>query len=112
MTIFDPSPETTIFSYTVSIRQTHTVIIPKSSNEPSAPVDVDDPSNERKTTTFQIPVIAVGERPDKGRSLPDMSNKAIWRVVGAGGTDEGSFHSEALGRLPEDGNLRPTTLEG
>ena len=37
---------------------------------------------------------------------------ALWKGRGAGGTDEGDWTVEAKGRLPDDTQLRPSTLDG
>ena len=61
---------------------------------------------------MSFPFVERGLKPPREAGHPDASWKALWRGKKAGGKDEGGYKIEAVGQMPKDDVLRPSTLPG
>ena len=92
-----PAPDVTVFYVRASLIQNVEITSPRDGKVVKA---------ER-----QFPIFSSGaELPMMQR--PGRDCRAIWRGKGAGGTDESELALDGQGRLPNDYEGRPTTLEG
>jgi len=92
-----PSPDATIFYIRASLVQ-HT--------------EVTSPRDGKKVKVIkEFPVFSGGSGVPKVMR-PSTQVDALWRGTGAGGSDEAELALKGQGRLPNDYEGRPTTLEG
>jgi hypothetical protein len=95
-----PGPNITLFSFRVSLIQTHTILSPR-----------DDPATAKPNITKQVyPIFTVGTRPPAGDKNPGLRAPALWRGVDAKGTRTGEIELSAHGRNPPDTLARPTSV--
>jgi hypothetical protein len=98
--LLGPSPSATIFSFRVTLHQTHKVRSPR-----------DDPETTDPTVSKTVyPLFTVGERPTPGDKNPGTRVKALWRGTEAGGKDEGEGIIQGRGRNPPDSKARPSSV--
>lgn len=97
-------PTATIFYIRIDLVQTVVLRSPRDRG----------PGSEDKAihTTRRHIISKQGKRPAKEVKKPDASFHAVWRGVNAGGEDDGEFNMVTKGRLPNDVDSRPSTLEG
>lgn len=95
----DPAPDVTVFAFRYSLSQTVTI---------TSPTDPDNPH----VAQMSFPFVERGLKPPREAGHPDASWKALWRGKKAGGKDEGGYKIEAVGQMPKDDVLRPSTLPG
>lgn len=98
MTISEPAAAVTIFYARICLQQTYAIKSPRD----------DETKPTVHPTTFVI--CEKGMRPPAAR--PSPGTPALWRGTAAGGKDTGPFTISTVGRLPNDENGRPSTLDG
>lgn len=94
----------TIFYVRVDLVQTVVVRSPR---------DKGPKAEEKAVRTSRRHIVAKeGRRPPKDVKRPDSTMQAVRRGKGCEGKDEGDLDLVTKGRLPNDVDTRPSTLEG
>ena len=93
-----PSPKVTVFYVAIALCQT---------------ANVTSPRDGVKTVNERVfPIGSHGQRPSRLTLRPDHTHQAIWRGKEASGEDREELAVDGEGRLPNDYEGRPSTLQG
>ena len=102
LTLSSLMPAVTVFSFRVTLGQTHSIISPRDDLATAKPV----------VSIRYFIVVDEGKRPPKEHQHPNKHLPALWRGSEAGGKDDGELKIETRGRLTNDDHGRPSTLPG